>query len=502
MTVKSEKYQSLRESNARHDFHQSQVVDLAHTFDCDYGTVLALLRGRHKLKEKFDALNLPFDMKSLFEKVVCLALSAESESTLELPPSTSTRSAVVEFYDHGDECAAMKKTKYLTKVKDLTCCVDDLKRNLSLLMEPLKGEALERSNGKSSMCRQEFSRYPLLGVICANVRSGHMELKDASGSIILCLSEQQETHLVNKLVVVKEFTCVLEWFSGRQRMYLMINKSQVMADCASPPEETNEQRYQWKVMHSSAPLVSVTSSSACVAINIREVKDRSDEDLPARERIVSVSLAYLKGLRVLPIGTELNLLSNDVDVLQARNKRNGQEGNERHPVEFRLPCRTPTSDAHELLDVYHIPAQEPTAVEAVIKTHFFEENKYPGRFTSNTFDDNDLDQWLLPSSMMLHLRLVDEEEINNDSTVSVYCSNLFVPLGLMVGSKVRLENVRKVISKKGNTYFVSGQFTKIQYLGRIVQTEESQDISKTSFLRDIVQQRYIFNVYSFSLRIH
>ena len=88
---------------------------------------------------------------------------------------------------------------------------------------------------------------------------------------------------------------------------------------------------------------------------------------------------------------------------------------------------------------------------------------------------------LIPNGVTCHLKLRGRA---GGGPMSFYLSGggggrktrFLLPLGLVTGATVRLDNVRKVVSGKGNTYLMPTEMTNVICVGR--SNGESHDVQK------------------------
>ena len=313
----------------------------------------------------------------------------------------------------------------------------------------------------------------LLGHLSADAASGQYRLESEEGSLVVCLSETEARRAVNETVAVLEYSGVLEWFDGGgvkgaawERFYVIPKRVKTLFRKSNQEKvdvKEKEGEDWWTVLNCSGPSLSDTGSSLRVSLLARR-----SNDVTAKRFNFPVSELF--GHRSLPAGSKFKLQAGAV-----RNKL--AEVDVSVTAEGRRDMDAVS--AYELGELGSAPeGMSLITVEAEVAERWFEQNKFSDSFDRSKSNSCTLDQdiGILPRSTVCHVKLKQKGNFGDSpagDTVSFYLSNtsrnntlgVLMPLGMVVGSVLRLGNVRQVVSKKGHPYLVPTDLTNVSYLG-------------------------------------
>ena len=475
-------------------FAADTIVNAAQISNCDHEGVMALLRVKRALQEKFagddkilNKISHVSGNKNFLLDVMRAAINSE-EASNTLPRS------LVDDYLATD--GPKNESKPFTRCKSIDTVANFKEKMVEtltdLMREFMRTRDIPNSDG-INLREASFSSQALMGIVKCDEKSGRTVIEDSTGSIPICLPLEQDIMLTNCLVCVTNPVCVVEW-SGRDDLnwecfFLSVpgeENAKVLLKAKSEDEEHCD--IEWRVLCCSSSVQLGEDDKAGLLLLVHD--NKANEFMH-----VIIDVALLNGHGQVPPGSNL-LLKPDAEIAPYKGPL---------LLNLALPPKGPTCkfvilntkphvilpqkpalarDAFDLDDTAEkdISENELVTIEGRIAERWVEKSKFTfnsiSRFQTTAF----------PRALVLHFKL----GTGDNSLVSVYVSfhgQSAVPVGLGVNALARFSNVVKSVSKNNRVYFKSTIMTRIDMveLGPSCTIAPKEDALR--LLRDIRQSR-------------
>ncbi|TRY75169.1 hypothetical protein TCAL_14587 [Tigriopus californicus] len=474
--LKDRRQSSVHDKEVTDRFVHDSIVQLTLKLDLKYSNILQLLLWRDFLSKHFPNSNFsvisPDDHNPL-----------ESIADLFCRPK-STRLLIHEYLDHENQC--FMKTKSwpspgLYSVHSIQESEQKFRNELNEEQMIRKSCYLNASNLSLDYCSRSYkSTRVLIGSLRFHSGLARVVLEDDTGFLPICVKGGINT-LIDQLVMITKYVVMLEWFClplpnerEYQLMYVMCESQDVtiLAEQSGPKFKND--------------------SIACSSCPIRNLSDPIFVD-GEFHLFVQTAKEYLKiPVKVLPHidispGSVLQIPNayhsktessavifsssgyfgyNSLPISNARTIL--PQGD--HPIIVESKHRD-LNDSYDIADIGAIPCKELVSISGIVYERWLENTLYPkDNKTSHMYPKLEPS---VPNLYNLQLKLSPPISDASVSSISLYVMNWSAhvyPIGALPKRLIRVDNVVKINSQKGNPYFVTTSFSRF----RILQKEDSQ----------------------------
>ena len=348
---------------------------------------------------------------------------------------------------------------------------------------------------------------------------GQIQVVDDTAAIDLCILDPDgkaaEDKWTGKLVFVKASLIVTEWLSYQgtnwRVTYLIVKPEDLLVvpvddenaetegesdDGESTQHSTNTVKYT--VVNASDPILT-TDDKYIVAC----VKGRTSS---LNCRLAKLSLGQMGDRRYLNYGMDLHFSQEQACTVRCSAVSSCSKSilytRQRDLLAFKVPptisegshSHLPSSSSFSVAEEDSIQENEAVSIVCIVLQRWIEEERFfRPRMNGCQSPLSDLPcRPTIPAKAVLHLKVASSLSANASELLSVYISKRHrhaYSLGILPGMIVRFENVEKMVSEKGNTYFISNFLTRLE---AICQSESASllGLSCPSALTHLVDARY------------
>lgn len=398
-----------------------------------------------------------------------------------IDPHPPHRHLIHEFCAPDDPCwLSLKKSSKMSSFRSLKVFLDQFTETLNVNHIQQEKERRNKGDLKHGHICKRFEDSFLVGRLSANPETGYLELSDRTAKVITvpCDSEALP-QMLNKLVCVTRFDLILESLKHqgqtRTSCYLRIHEKNMVVLSQPQTSRPKNDLSAYTVLSCSSVFRSKTDLQASVIMVLKQKKKDAV--------FAKVPLKHLNGSNAVPVGANVMVNPEERCIHFLPILGSLKRFSIRTSPSLSLSTDLVISDdplafhadvgTYRLSELEDIPLGEMVTVEGTITEKWFEEKLNSSSINFELKQESaDLH---IPQDVHIQLKLCESK--TEPFEVSCYLcnwNNRAYPLGLLPNSRVRIENVEKIISQKGFIYFTSTLMTKIHILDHI--EDKSVDI--------------------------
>ncbi len=435
------------------DFGRDSVVDATLRRNYGFRTILSLVSIRRQVISLFE------------EKVVEESLTRKDgpkNHLLELcdhlfgptPPASLGRCLIEECCDVKHLKCHVVNAPTASRRKRL-CSLKDSKLEISSWLQGQKWE-VDAHGGDDQVKWSKIEvgasdgDLVLFGKVAADLQSGCLQLRDSTGSINLCLTSKDAVRAVNSYALVDGFGAYLEWYRQEtiqwERLYVVPKRIHPLFQGQREEKCSEDGDDVLRVLSCSGPLIAKKGARVSVLACRQQVAAEHNFE---RAKTLTFDVSDLAGHATVLPGAKL--------------RTSGQDGSS--VVLVREAFNSEMANLFRISEVSEAPGDGTSfSVEGEVVGRWIERrNKCEG----SQHKVPAMTEGFLPHRVTCHLKLRDHRDATHLASFYLFRERGFLfPLGLITGDGIRLENVRKVISAKGNPYLMPTPMTNVVYIGK------------------------------------